>query len=307
MSLKTVLATSALALLAACTTTSPQAVDIAPIEKLSNPLTVENAPILLARGLYDKAAIAYRAGLQSNPDDHEARFGLAEAERLEGKFDDARKDYTPLVEIAGWKARALEGLGRVAYATGDRAAAFEKFTAATMEDPNAWHSWLGIAQLQDFNKQWAKADEAYALALSSTKEPAVVHNNHGVSMMARGEPAAAVEMFRSALAADPKLVRAATNLDLAQAAAGQKAILDSSQADARERARKLNNYGYVAMLQDRPEDAQRYYEAAIKEHPSFYALAFNNLKTLETSKADEKPESSDQKEQPQSQASPPAN
>ena len=162
-------------------------------------------------------------------------------------------------------------------------AAFEKFTAAVTEDPTAWHSWLGLAQVQDLEKQWSKADEAYALALAATKEPATVYNNHGISMMARGEPAAAVEMFRSALAADPKLVRAANNLDLAQAAAGEQAVLDSSQGDAREHARKLNNYGYVAMLQDRPEDAKRYYEAAIKEHPSFYALAFNNLKTLQSS------------------------
>jgi Flp pilus assembly protein TadD len=138
--------------------------------------------------------------------------------------------------------------------------------------------------LQDLAQQWTKADEAYALALAASKEPAIVYNNHGVSMMARGEYKTAAELFRSAMAADAKLARAATNLDLAQAAAGGQAILDAGDNDARERARKLNNYGYVAMLQDRPEDARRYYEAAIKEHPSFYALAFNNLKTLDGAK-----------------------
>jgi tetratricopeptide (TPR) repeat protein len=102
-------------------------------------------------------------------------------------------------------------------------------------------------------------------------------------MIARGQPAAAVNLFQSALAANPKLAPAATNLDLALAASGGQATADAAGGDARERARKLNNYGYVAMLQGRPEDAKRYYEAAIKEHPSFYALAFNNLKTLEGS------------------------
>jgi Tfp pilus assembly protein PilF len=179
--------------------------------------------------------------------------------------------------------RALEGLGRISIVTGDRAGALEKFSAVVAADPAAWRSWLAIAQLRDLAQDWAKADEAYALALAASKEPAIVYNNHGISMMARGEPAAAVGLFRSAVGADPKLVRAATNLDLAQAASGDQVALDASNSDARERARKLNNYGYVAMMQDRPDDARRYFEAAIKEHPSFYALAFNNLKALEGS------------------------
>ena len=88
MILKTVLATSALALLGACATVpgSSAAIDIAPVQRASNSLTPENAPMLLARGFYDQATIAYRAGLQANPENYDARFGLAEAERLSGKF-----------------------------------------------------------------------------------------------------------------------------------------------------------------------------------------------------------------------------
>jgi Flp pilus assembly protein TadD len=288
MNFKTVLATSALALLGACATSPPAMVDISPIEKVSNSMTPETTDMLMARGYYEQAAVAYRSALQTNPEDHAARYGLAESGRLAGKPDAARTDFERLIAVPEWKLPALEGLGRIAMVTGDRTGALEKFSAVVAENPAAWRSWLNIAQLHDVAKDWAKADEAYALALAASKEPATIYNNHGVSMMARGEPAAAVGLFRNAIAADPKLVRAATNLDLAQAAAGEQATLDARDSDARERARKLNNYGYVAMLQDRPEDAKRYYEAAIKEHPSFYALAFNNLKALEGS--GEKPE-----------------
>jgi Flp pilus assembly protein TadD len=285
MIIRTVLATSALAVLGACATMTPEAelVDISPIERVSKPLSPETADMLLARGYFEQAAIAYGSALVSNPEDPAARYGLAESQRLAGRLDDARREFESLITVPEWRVRGLENLARIALAAGDRAGAMEKFSAVVAEDPTAWHSWLGVAQLHDVAREWTKADEAYALALAASKEPAVVYNNQGISMIARGNPDAAVGLFRNAVAADPKLVRAATNLDLAEAAAGERASLDAGDSDARERARKLNNYGYVAMLQDRTEDARRYFEAAIKEHPSFYALAFNNLKSLETS------------------------
>jgi Flp pilus assembly protein TadD len=285
MRIHVALAASTLVLTSACSTLTPSAanLDISPVERISRPLTPETAEMLMARGYYEQAAVAYQAALKSNPDDSAALYGLAESRRRSCKVNEAAADFELLAAAPEWKLRALEGLGRVALATGDRAGALEKFTRIVEEDPAAWRSWLAIAQLKDLVHDWAGADEAYALALASSKEHALVHNNHGVSMIARGQSAAAVNLFQSALAANPKLAPAATNLDLALAASGGQATADAAGGDARERARKLNNYGYVAMLQGRPEDAKRYYEAAIKEHPSFYALAFNNLKTLEGS------------------------
>ncbi|MDP3738228.1 MAG: tetratricopeptide repeat protein [Hyphomonadaceae bacterium] len=280
MNIRTAVAVSAFSLLGACASApAPQLVDIAPLQQVTHTATPE---ILMARGYYDKAAIAYRTALVTKSDDFSSRYGLAEAERMSGKFDEAWADYYQLVDVAEWKARAVEGLGRVALSRGDRATALEKFNAVVADNPDAWQSWLAIAQIQDLDRQWGKADESYALALAASKEHAVVYNNHGVSMMARGEPVAAVALFRAAVAADSSMAHASTNLDLALAASGEPAVLDIANGDARDRARKLNNYGYVAMLQGRDEDAKRYYEAAVKEHPSFYALAFNNLKSLQS-------------------------
>jgi Tfp pilus assembly protein PilF len=274
VSIRLAIAIGAAALLGACATTP---VDITPVERGSNIMTPDSAETLLARGYYDQAAKAYGKALEANPADPAARHGLAEAERLTGKLDSAAENYQQLVAVPEWKLRAVEGLARIDFAKGDRAAAMEKFSAVVKEDQWAWKSWLAVAQLSDLSGDWAKADEAYGMALAATKEPASVYNNHGVSLLARGHAVAAADLFRKALAADPKLVQARTNIDLAEARAGKKATLEAAGNDARERARMLNNYGYVAMLQGRPEDARRYYEAALKEHPSFYALAYNNL------------------------------
>jgi Flp pilus assembly protein TadD len=277
VSIRFAIAVSAAALLGACATP----VDVTPVERGSNLLTPEKAETLLARGYYDQAAATYSKALEANAADMVARHGLAEAQRLAGKFDASTENYRQLMAVPEWKPRAIEGLARIDFAKGDRAAALEKFSAVVKDDQWAWKSWLAIAQLSDLSGDWTKADEAYGMALAATKEPAAVYNNHGVSLLARGHALAAADLFRKALAADPKLVQARTNIDLAEARAGKKASLEGAGNDARERARLLNNYGYIAMLQDRPEDAKRYYEAAMKEHPSFYALAYNNLTAMQ--------------------------
>jgi Flp pilus assembly protein TadD len=271
--------TALLSLLGACATTpSP---DIRPVERMTaiSPLNPEQ---LMERGLYDRAVSVYKAQLDSKPDDASARFGLAEALRKSGKLKDAGAEYTKLLEIADWKLRALEGIGETRLGSGDNDGAREAFANVVAEDTKAWKAWLGLAQLHDFAKEWAQADEAYANALASTNSPALIYNNEGLSHLARGEAKWAAEHFKLALVTDPSLTRAQTNLELAEAANGASLDkLKASERDAKERARKLNNAGYVAMLQDRPEEARAFYQAAMEEHPAFYPKAFQNLQTLE--------------------------
>jgi Flp pilus assembly protein TadD len=290
MQIRIPLAVSALALLGACATASPSLPEISPLQRVSNAVTPETAETLAARGMYAQAITAYRAALKTNADNAGARYGLAEALRKSDKLNDAKIEFTALLTSPDWKLRALEGLGRTSFMMSDRPGALDSFNLVVAEDANAWGSWLGIAEIHDLNRDWDKADQAYALALAATKEPAVIYNNQGVSKLARGDAAGAVELFRSALAADVNFKRAAINLELAEAVAGKSvATISASEQDARERARKLNNYGYVAMLQNRPDEARAFYQAALKEHPSFYPLAYQNLKELDAAKSSGKP------------------
>jgi len=277
------LSISCAALVSACATTPTidSKLGVSAVERIKDGSSADKAEMLLAGGYYDQAAAAYKARLTTTPGDNASMFGLAEALRLGGKPAAARDVLVDLAKAPDWTDRAIESLGRVSLALGDRAGAREAFTKVTDADPKAWHSWLALAQINDLDKSWAKADEDYALALLASDQPAFVLNNHGVSMMARGEPARAVDLFRRALLAKADFMRAKTNLDLAEAASGKPAPIEDPSADSREKARRLNNYGYVAALQNRDDDARKLYEAAMKEHPSFYALAYSNLKDLD--------------------------
>jgi len=288
MPIRILLAGSALALLGACATANSSMPEISPLQRVSNAATPQTADALAARGMYPQAITAYRVALKTNAEDASSRYGLAEALRRSDKLNDAKIEFTALLANPDWKLRALEGLGRTSFMMNNRPGALDSFNLVVAEDANAWGSWLGIAEIHDLNRDWGKADQAYALALAATNEPAVVYNNQGVSKLARGDAAGAAELFRGALAADANFKRAATNLELAEAVSGKSVeAISASVQDARERARKLNNSGYVAMLQNRPDDARAFYEAAIKEHPSFYPLAYQNLKELDAAKNEE--------------------
>lgn len=274
-------AVSAFALLGACATTYDTA-GMAPVERIADHLTAtgtDRAQMLAANGNFQAAAALYLAQLVAEPDDMELKHKLAETYRLGGKPSEARAVFLEIATREGWQARGLEGLGRIAMAAADPVGAQQAFESATQADPWAWRSWLALAQLSDLETNWERADEHYAAALGATKEPAIVYNNLGISFMARGNPEYAAHLFREALQHDPTLAKARTNLDLAEAAAG-KPMPASGSADSRDQARRLNNFAYVAEMQDRREDALRLYEAAVQQHPAFYAKAFNSLTEL---------------------------
>lgn len=278
ISLATVL--GAVLALGACTTVAGPA--FTPVERTMDQISLsgaDRAEVLLANGKFDAAAALYRAQLSAEPENHDLKYKLAEAYRVGSKFPEARDTFLELTAMESWKAKAFEGLGLVGLAAGDREGARLAFQNATQADASAWKSWLALAQLSDLDGAWQISDELYAVAMSTTPEPAAVYNNQGMSLMARGNAVEAAEMFRRALTAEPALAKARTNLDLAEAIGGAPRPSDASR-DPREQAQRLNNFAFVAVQQNRTDDAMRLYQQAIATHPSFYALAFNTLADL---------------------------
>ncbi len=273
------------ALATGCATTTSQSfadfdmpveMEVTAVERTTNAPPQRTFEVLMERGDYQRAAGLQRKQVEADPDNHLARLGLAESLRLSRQFADADAEFQTLATIAEWRPQAQMGIARVALATEQYGAAARAFAAVTEERPEMWRAWLGLGQARDHMANWPGADEAYTGALLFSPAPAIVHNNRGVSLLARGDSSAATEAFRAALELDPTFEAAATNLDLAMATAGAELKADRSGGDAVATARRLNNFGYVAMLQGRQQDALAYFDAALSAHPSFYTKAFEN-------------------------------
>jgi Tfp pilus assembly protein PilF len=246
-----------------------------PVEHL-----VQAARVHLEERRFAEAALGFEAVLAQSPDDAQARLGLAEARLGAGRHAEAEALFSQLVESEGVRMAAREGLGRAQLARGDSGAARDTLEALVEEAPERWRGWLALAQLHDGERRWGEADAAYRRGLAAAPRKELLHNNWGVSLMARGEHARAAEQFRHALELRPDLAVARGNLELAYALLGR---FDDVLAAARheDRARTLNNLGYVAMQGGDLQRAEAYLVQALEAHPSFYPRAWHNLQQLQ--------------------------
>lgn len=266
---------------AGCFATTPSEPDIT-LKEMATTANAASGWEYLEQGAYEAAVPAFQLALSKTPDDEKLRFGLAEALRHTGRIAVAEAQYAKLLNSAEFRVAALTGIGHVKLASYDTNGAYEMFSTATAEDETAWKAWLGLAQLKDLANDWAAADDAYAKALEHAGDRALVLNNQGVSMLARGDFKKAAVYFDMAAAIDPGSQRTQTNLDLTRAALeGDMDLSRYEYLDAKSRAQKFNNWGYAAMLRGDLDRAELYFEQAIDVHPSFYAIAHKNLRTLQ--------------------------
>lgn len=268
-----------------CITTQPTVTEIVEKETLPAINTAKSGWDYLDQGAYAAAIPAFKIALHKEPENEKLLFGLAEAYRYTGQVERAEIFYAKLLGSADYKVNALTGIGYIKLSSHDNGNAFELFSRAVKEDDTTWKAWLGLASLRDLAKDWENADVAYKNALKSTNDRTVVLNNHGISMLARGDAAAARHYFDLALQISPNSERVKNNFDLAESDLDQNGKKSSYRhLRGKELARRLNNQGYVEMVRGNRAEAETYFVEAIDTHPSFYATAHKNLRTLRTLK-----------------------
>ena len=240
----------------------------------------------LEEGAYQAAATAFKLKLAKDETDEDARYGLAQALRYAGRPAAAEAHYAKLLNSVERRTDALTGIGYSKLSTFESDGAEAAFLEATEADPTAWKAWLGLAQLDDLELRWLQADKKYEQALKYTDNRALVLNNFGVSMLARGDSERAVSLLEQALALDPSQARTRTNYEAARSTLGKMAAHTAdAPLDARDRARKLNNVAYVAMLRGDIPQAEQLFDEALETHPSFYPVAEKNKQVLKAIKS----------------------
>lgn len=245
-----------------------------------DPRLLAAAEARLAQRRFSEALQHFEDLHKIDPSDVEVRLGLAEARLGAGRLVEAEAAFAELAVETPGRAAVLEGLGIARFRQDDLSGAREALLQALDADERRWRSWHVLAQLHDRAKEWAEADAAYGRALSWAPEPELVHNNWGVSLMARKQHAGAAAEFSKALAIRPDFVTARTNLQLAYAFMGRyEEVLAASSPEDLPRA--LNNVGYVAMQRGDYEQAGTYFVRALEASPSFYPRAWSNVQRLE--------------------------
>ncbi|WP_416907605.1 MAG: tetratricopeptide repeat protein [Polymorphobacter sp.] len=237
----------------------------------------------IADGRLDAAEeIIRRAPLEVR--DPELRLRQAEIALARGRMAEALTGFGLLIDEPAVAARAHQGLGISRLRRDQIDEAKEALDTALALDPGLLRAQRARAAVADRERDWKRADAAYAAALALAPGDAETLSNRGWSRMLRGEHAAAEADLMAALSADPALEVAAGNLRLARAMQGkyQQAFEGSTRETL---AADLNTVGFAAMSRGDLDIAEAYFRRAMMINPVYDRTAAANLSWVEAERA----------------------
>lgn len=234
--------------------------------------------IMLSVGGADEAVAFFRDALAADPDNDALRHGLARALGRNRAHAEARLIW------AGLDGRgALEPRDRIDYAVSlahlGQWEAAEAQLAQLPPGADSARAAMAAGLIADQRADWGAADAAYARARALSAQPAGPLNNWGVSLMARGDFAAAEARFEEALSYEPNLFSAKNNLTLAYGLQ-RRYRLPLVPLTEEERAILLHNLGVVALRRGDVEVGRTLLEQSLAAHPQHYAPAADKLSAL---------------------------
>lgn len=206
---------------------------------------------------------------------------LAELAFSQGDWPSALARYKALSTLEHNDPFLLQQAGIAALRTGAVADAVSLLDQAVAQPSAGWRTWNARAVAADWQHDWAGADKAYARAGALAPGNALVLNNHGWSLVLRGELDAALRLLSNAAMLAPSDRRIAANLDLARAATS--AVLPARRpGESNESfAARLNDAGVLAARTgDRPK-AVAAFARALEASDHWFARAANNLARVE--------------------------
>jgi len=174
-------------------------------------------------------------------------------------------------------ARILQGEGIALSMLGRSDEALAALKAAVALDKTLWRAWNGLGREYDLRRDWPNARAAYENALAAPgAKTAVVLNNRGYSLLLQNKTTEASADFIAALAKDPGMAAARTNLRISLAWQGAYARAAVTGAGD-DRAAVLNNVGLAAALRGDYAEAEKYLNEAMTAKGQYYDRASDNL------------------------------
>lgn len=235
----------------------------------------------LHAGRLEQAHLMLDAAINAGASGEEVDRLLAEHAFRSRDWNLAFSRYEKLAALHPNESLTLEraGIAAVHLRKLDRASALLK--AATAVPGASWRAWNALGAVADLQLDWGAADAAYAQAQDLAGERAEVLNNHGWSMLMRGEWQDALPLLERAAALDPKARRIADNLELARAALAEDLPRRRTGESDADWAARLNDAGILAAAGGQRQRAIAAFTQAIEASSQWFERAANNLALVE--------------------------
>ena len=232
-------------------------------------------------GRLDQARIIVNSVVSAQGQSEPVERIQAELAFRSGDWANALDRYQMLAAQHPGETLTLERAGIAAFHVGDLARAAAALKAAVALPGASWRAWNARGAVADMQRDWDAADAAYARAGELAPDRAEVLNNHGWSLLLRGDWATALPLIERAAALDPKSTRIADNLELARAAVAEDLPRRRPGESDSDWAARLNDAGVLAAAGGDRRRAIAAFAQAIEANATWFERAANNLALVE--------------------------
>ena len=260
---------------AAAVSTAP-----APVSSALVPQLLEGASHALHVNRLDQASLMIARAVAAGASGRQLDRVLADLAYAKGSYLDALTRYQMLLKLAPQDQSLIEPAAIAALKLGQVDRASLLLSSVTSQHATSWRLWNARGVVADLGRDWLRADECYERASRLAPNEAEPVNNHGWSLVLRGNWREALVFFERAVVLDPKLERATNNLELVRMAVAAELPQRAPGESDTAWAARLNDAGVAAALLGNKDRAKAAFTQAMDVEDMWYKRAADNLETL---------------------------
>lgn len=240
----------------------------------------------LSSGDIDRALFEYIRALQKEGDNADVLYKIGGIHAARNNTQLAELAFRKALAVDPRHAGALTGLGILLTKHRNYAEAERNLSAAVRQNPRLARAHNALGVLADIDRDYARAQRHYQDALSVAPTAAMLHNNLGYSRYLGGNYTGAIAEFERALELSPNYALAWRNLGLVYTKLARYDEALQAFEKVQDASKAYNDVGYLAMVAGRLDDAETFFDEAMRTSPEYYNLAGENAKRVQTLKGE---------------------
>ncbi len=186
-----------------------------------------------------------------------------------------------VIQLDPKNADAHEQLGMLYVGSKQKDLAVRHLKKSVKLDPARWRARNALGVLADAGGDYKRAIRHYEAALEHQPQSPMLMTNLGYSHYLSGDLDEAERLFLVAIGLDRNYEPAIANLGLIRARQGEYDSAVEVLENIMDRAKALNDVGYIAFVNDDIAEAERLLGDAVRTSPTYYETAYENLERVQ--------------------------
>lgn len=231
-------------------------------------------------GELERAVFIYMQSLDKE-EDPGVWLKVGRIQHYSGQTVAAWQAFERAIELDPKNPEAHEQLGMLYVGSKQKELAVQHLEKAVRLDPTRWRARNALGVLADAGGDYQRAIGHYESALEQRPQSAMLMTNLGYSHYLAGDLDEAERLFLVAIGLDRNYEPAIANLGLVRARRGEYDSAVEVLENIMDRAKALNDVGYIAFVNDDIAEAERLLGDAVQASPTYYETAYENLERVQ--------------------------